>query len=51
MEALLHHMDADTLVGWGWAPGAGRTPVPGTQSGFGTLLRAWAATGAHCPAS
>ena len=49
MEALLHHMEADSLVGWGWNPGAGRTPVPGTQAQFGALLRAWAQSGAHCP--
>jgi hypothetical protein len=51
MNALLHHMAEDSLVGWGWAPGAGRTPAPGTQAQFGALLRAWADTGAHCPAS
>lgn len=49
MEALLHHMEADSLVGWGWHPGADREPVPGTQAQFGALLRAWAELGAHCP--
>jgi len=49
MNALLHHMAEDTLVGWGWTPGADRTPAPGTQAEFGALLRAWAAAGAHCP--
>ncbi len=49
MEALLHHMEADSLVGWGWAPGADRTPAPGTQKEFGLLMRAWAEAGAHCP--
>lgn len=49
MEALLRHMEADSLVGWGWTPGAGRTPVPGTQAEFGKLMRAWAESGAHCP--
>lgn len=51
MQALLHHMSDDTLVGWGWAPGAGRTPAPGTQAEFGALLRAWADLGGVCPAS
>lgn len=51
MAALLHHLDADSLVGWGWAPGGGRTPAPGTQAGFGALMRAWADAGAACPAS
>jgi hypothetical protein len=51
MEAVLRHMEADSLVGWGWNPGAGRTPAPGTQAEFGALLRAWAKSGAHCPQS
>ncbi|WP_275186308.1 Isoquinoline 1-oxidoreductase subunit [Bradyrhizobium sp. CSA112] len=51
MAALLHHMAEDTLVGWGWSPGPGREPAPGTQAAFGALLRAWADTGAHCPPS
>jgi hypothetical protein len=49
MAALIHHMAEDSLVGWGWSPGAGRTPAPGTQEQFGSLIKAWAATGAHCP--
>lgn len=51
MAALLHHMAQDGLVGWAWSPGSGRAPAPGTQAGFGELLRAWADAGAHCPAS
>lgn len=51
MAALLHHMAEDSLVGWGWSPGADRTPAPGNQAQFGALLRAWADAGAHCPAS
>ena len=39
----------DSLVGWGWDPGAGRDPVPGTQKQFGALIKAWADTGAACP--
>jgi hypothetical protein len=50
MAALLHHMAEDSLVGWAWSPGAGRTPAPGTQAEFGALFRAWADAGAHCPA-
>jgi hypothetical protein len=51
MEQLIEHMADDTLVGWGWAPGANREPAPGTQKEFGELIRAWAETGAACPAS
>jgi hypothetical protein len=49
MAALVHHMAHDELVGWGWNPGAGRTPVPGTQERFGQLIQAWTDTGAQCP--
>ena len=48
---LVEHMAEDTLVGWGWAPGVGREPAPGTQKEFGELIRAWVESGAACPAS
>jgi len=51
MAALIKHMAEDELVGWGWDPGAGRTPAPGTQKQFGELIKAWADAGATCPAS
>jgi len=51
MAALLHHLGEDTLVGWAWRPGFGRTPAPGTQTRFGEIMRAWADAGAACPAS
>ncbi|WP_316182120.1 MULTISPECIES: Isoquinoline 1-oxidoreductase subunit [unclassified Bradyrhizobium] len=49
MAQLIHHMAEDELVGWGWNPGAGRTPAPGTQKQFGELIKAWAEAGASCP--
>jgi hypothetical protein len=49
LVALIHHVSEDSLVGWAWAPGAGRTPAPGTQPQFGELMKTWAATGAFCP--
>jgi hypothetical protein len=49
MAQLVHHLGEDSLVGWGWAPGAGRTPAPGTQKELGALAKAWADAGAHCP--
>ena len=49
MASLLRHMSEDTLVGWAWSPGIGRTPAPGTQAEFGAVMRAWAQSGAHCP--
>ena len=51
MDELIHHMAEDSLVGWGWHPGAGREPAPGTQKQFGELIRAWVENGAACPAS
>ena len=46
---IVEHMAHDPLVGWGWSPGVGREPVPGTQEAFGALIKAWADTGAVCP--
>lgn len=50
LVALHEHMATDGLVGWGWDPGKGRDPVPGTQALFGDLIKAWIDTGAECPA-
>jgi hypothetical protein len=48
--AQIHeHMAHDSLVGWGWNPGVGREPVPGTQEVFGALIAAWIDMGAACP--
>ena len=49
LDELHEHNAKDGLVGWGWKPGEGREPVPGTQALFGELTRAWIDTGAHCP--
>jgi hypothetical protein len=50
LEDLVHHIGTDTLVGWAWHPGFGRTPAPGTQQEAGALVDAWIRTGAVCPA-
>ncbi|WP_072392281.1 Isoquinoline 1-oxidoreductase subunit [Hyphomicrobium sp. CS1GBMeth3] len=49
MDELVHHMAEDSLVGWGWEPGVGREPAPGTQKEFGELIKAWVEAGAACP--
>lgn len=49
LDRLVEHDAKDELVGYGWAPGPGREPVPGTQQQFGELTRAWVDTGAVCP--
>ena len=36
----------DLLVAWGWMPGSGREPAPGSLAEFGALVAAWAALGA-----
>lgn len=50
LAQLIAHNGSDPLVGWGWHPGKGRTPVPGTQAQFGALTKAWVDSGAQCPA-
>jgi hypothetical protein len=49
LDEIVHHVGTDHLVGWAWAPGAGRQPAPGTQAQVGALLDAWAKSGAACP--
>jgi hypothetical protein len=51
LSQIVEHMSHDSLVGWGWAPGAGRESAPGSQVVLGELIRAWVDTGAACPAS
>ena len=49
LKAIHEHMAKDPLVGWGWSPGDGRAPAPGTQDQFGEIIQAWIDTGAECP--
>lgn len=49
LAELLEHNAHDPLVAWGWNPGAGREPAPGTQEQFGALTAAWIESGAACP--
>nr|WP_090524553.1 Isoquinoline 1-oxidoreductase subunit [Paracoccus isoporae] len=49
LEEIHEHHAEDGLVGWGWHPGEGREPAPGSQEMFGQLTRAWIDTGAACP--
>ena len=50
LAQIVEHNGHDGLVGWGWNPGPGRAPAPGSQAAFGALSAAWVATGAKCPA-
>jgi hypothetical protein len=49
LAQIVEHNAHDELVGWGWEPGAGREPAPGTQAQLGALMAAWVETGAACP--
>lgn len=49
LAEIVDHAAHDPLVAWGWEPGHGRVPAPGTQAQYGELMAAWAETGAECP--
>jgi hypothetical protein len=49
LALLQEHVAKDDLVAWGWDPGTGRDPAPGTQELAGQLIQAWIDTGAQCP--
>jgi hypothetical protein len=51
LTQIQDHIAHDDLVGWGWHPGAGRQPAPGTQAALGEIIQAWIASGAECPSS
>ena len=49
LALLQEHIAKDDLVAYGWHPGEGRTPAPGTQQLAGELVQAWIDAGAECP--
>ncbi|WP_224367598.1 Isoquinoline 1-oxidoreductase subunit [Hyalangium versicolor] len=49
LAQIVEHNAHDELVGWGWKPGWGREPAPGSQERFGAIVAAWVETGAECP--
>jgi hypothetical protein len=49
LKLLQDHVAHDDLVAWGWNPGEGREPAPGTQQLAGELVQAWIDSGAECP--
>lgn len=46
---IAEHIEHDALVHWGWAPGPGREPAPGSAAETITQVLAWGAAGAPCP--
>ena len=49
LEEIAEHVRDDPLVGWGWNPGPGRQPAPGSAEKTYEELERWAAAGAPCP--
>ena len=49
LAEIAAHVAEDPLVVWGWAPGPGRAPAPGTPDTLARAVLAWDAAGAPCP--
>ena len=50
LQDVALHVRDDKLVAWGWAPGAGREPAPGSAEETYQAIENWMAEGAPCPA-
>ncbi len=46
---IAEHIEHDALVHWGWTPGPGREPAPGSLSQTVRDVLIWGAAGAPCP--
>jgi hypothetical protein len=49
LEEVATHVRDDKLVGWGWSPGPGREPAPGSAAETFDAIKTWTAAGAPCP--
>lgn len=49
LAEVAEHVRDDPLVRWGWEPGGGREPAPGSPEETYSKLVAWAQVGAPCP--
>jgi hypothetical protein len=49
LEEVAIHVRDDALVGWGWDPGPGREPAPGSADSTYQALVRWTQAGAPCP--
>ncbi|ESZ26638.1 hypothetical protein [Mesorhizobium sp. L2C084A000] len=49
LKDIALHVRDDRLVAWGWAPGSGREPAPGSAEATYQAIENWAAAGASCP--
>ncbi len=50
LAEIAAHVRDDRLVGWGWVPGPGREPAPGSAEETYQAIEAWSKAGAPCPA-
>lgn len=51
LEEVAVHVRDDALVGWGWDPGPGREPAPGSAEATYDALVRWTKAGAPCPSN
>jgi hypothetical protein len=49
LQEVATHVRDDALVAWGWDPGPGREPAPGSAEETYQAILAWEASGAPCP--
>jgi hypothetical protein len=49
LDEVARHVRDDGLVAWGWQPGPGREPAPGSAEETFAAIERWAAAGAPCP--
>ncbi|SFT42298.1 hypothetical protein [Mesorhizobium sp. YR577] len=49
LAEVAEHVRSDKLVGWGWNPGPGREPAPGSAEETYQAIEKWTAAGAPCP--
>ncbi|MEQ6250275.1 hypothetical protein ABMC89_15375 [Sulfitobacter sp. HNIBRBA3233] len=48
IEGLAQHVLESAFVNWGFAPGGGREPAPGSAQALAADIRAWGAAGMPC---
>lgn len=49
LDEIAQHVRTDALVAWGWEPGPGREPAPGSADELFATMESWARNGAPCP--
>ncbi len=50
VEGAIEHLEADSLVLWGWSPGDGRGTPPLSHAELVSKMHDWVRNGAACPA-